>query len=344
MTVANGHTIPGLAKMRAIQFDRYGDYAELKLVARDQPAPEPGELLIRVTVAAVNPIDSTIRAGRFTGAKPPPLVPGQEACGVVVVGVDGVPEGARVLVRGGFGIVRDGTWEEFVTARPDQVLPAPRGLDDPSVAAAGSGYLAAALALERGGFASGASVLALGVGGAVGNATYQLSLARAASIVIGAVGSTAKAEIARSLGLKNVIDLSTEKLEEGVARLTGGKGVDLVVDTIGGSVTGAALKTLADDATLVALGYVAGPIAEINLQDLVRRRGRIQAVGLGRMPVDFVRGLFESMREEFERGALRPLVARSFPLEEAAEAQRFLDQERPFGKVVLQVTGQAVGQ
>jgi NADPH2:quinone reductase len=327
--------------MRAVTFDRYGDYDELKLVTRDRPLPAAGELLVRVTFAAVNPIDSTIRSGRFIGGKPPPLIPGQEACGVVVAGVDGVAEGTRVLVRGGFGMVSDGTWAEFVTARTDQVLRAPERLDDASVAACGSGYLAAALALDRGGFSPGNSVLSLGAGGAVGNATYQLARARGATIVIGTVGSTAKAELAQSQGFANIIDLSKEKLEEGVARLTGGRGVDLIVDTIGGAMTGTALKTLADDSTLVALGYVAGPLAEINLQDLVRRRGRIQAVGLGRMPVDFVRGLFESMRNEFERGDLRPVVARSFPLEQAAEAQRFLDQERPFGKVVLQIEGPA---
>jgi NADPH:quinone reductase len=325
--------------MRAIRFERFGDYAELKLVTLARPEPSSGELLIRVTVAAVNPIDSTIRSGRFAGAKAPPLVPGQEACGVVISGVDGVPENARVLVRGGFGVARDGTWAEYVTARPDQVLLAPRNLDDASVAAAGSGYLAAALAFDRGGFSSGINVLALGFGGAVGNATYQLARARGAATVIGTVSSTAKAEYARSHGFDSVIDLSTESLEDGVARLTDGRGVNLVVDTIGGSTTGAALKTLADDGTLVALGYVAGPQAQINLQDLVRRRGRIQAVGLARMPADFVHALFESMRDEFERGALKPIVARSYELEEAAEAQRFLDQERPFGKVLLQVDG-----
>ncbi len=325
--------------MRAVMIHRFGDYDELQLVAKDRPVPDAGELLIRVTVAAVNPIDSTIRSGRFPGAKPPPLIPGQEACGVVVVGVDGVPEGTRVLVRGGFGTVRDGTWAEFVTARTDQVLLAPAGLDDASVATCGSGFLAAALALNRGAFAPGNSVLALGAGGAVGNAVYQLARARGATIVIGTVGSTAKAELARSQGFENIIDLSKEKLEDGIARLIGSRGVDLIVDPIGGAMTGAALRTLADDGTLVVLGYVAGPLAEINLQDLVRRRGRIQGVGLGRMPVDFIRGLFESMRTEFEQGRLRPVVAQSFPLEQAADAQRFLDEERPYGKVVLQVAG-----
>lgn len=325
--------------MRAIRLDRFGDYAELKLVTVGRPEPSTGELLIRVTVAAVNPIDSTIRSGRFAGAKEPPLVPGQEACGVVVSGADGVAKGARVLVRGGFGTVRDGTWAEYVTARPDQVLLAPAKLDDASVAAAGSGYLAAALAFDRGGFAPGINVLALGAGGAVGNAAYQLARARGAGRVIGTVGSTRKADYARSHGFESVIDLSEESLGDGVARLTDGKGVHLVVDTVGGSTTCAALKTLADDGTLVALGYVAGPQAEINLQDLVRRRGRIQAVGLARMPAEFVRGLFESMRAEFERGDLKPVVARTYGLQEAAEAQRFLDQDRPFGKVLLQIEG-----
>src|SRR5712692_459716 len=132
-----------LADMRAVRFERFGDYSELKLVTLRRPEPSPGELLVKVTVAAVNPIDSTIRAGRFSGAKAPPMIPGQEACGVIVAGTDGgLMAGTRVLVRGGYGIVRDGTWQEFVTARSDQVTAAPDVLDDPAVAASGSGYLA----------------------------------------------------------------------------------------------------------------------------------------------------------------------------------------------------------
>lgn len=324
--------------MRAVLFDRHGDYSELKLVTRDRPLPSAGELLVRVTVAAVNPVDSTIRLGRFPAAKPPPLVLGQEACGVVVGGADSLlPEETRVLVRGGFGTVRDGTWQEFVAAPPEQLFTVSDRLDDAGVAASGSGYLAAALALKSAGFEPGMSVLALGFGGAVGNAAYQLARARGATRVIGTVGSHAKAELAGSLGFGDVIDLSTESVGDGVARITGGTGIDIAVDPVGGAITGAALRSLADGGTLVALGYVAGTQAEINLQDMVRRRARIQAVALGREPATSVRALYDEMREEFSRGLIRPVVARTFPLDQAAEAQRFLDEERPFGKVVLKV-------
>ncbi len=321
-----------------MRFDRFGDYSELKAVMLPDPEASADELLVRIMVAAVNPIDSTVRLGRFGGAKPPPLVQGTEACGVIVdSAVAEFPSGMRVLVRGGFGIVRDGTWQELVTARPDQVLSAPDGLDDTGVAASGSGFMAAALALERAGFAPGKSVLALGVGGAVGNATYQLARSRLAGLVVGTASSTAKAELARSHGLGNVIDLATESLEDGVKRATGGRGIDIVVDSIGGPVTGSALTTLADDGVLVALGYVAGAMASINLQNMVSKRARIVAISLARLPAPAARALYESMRQEFDSGVLRPLIARSFLLEDAAEAQRFLDQDRPFGKVVLKV-------
>jgi NADPH:quinone reductase-like Zn-dependent oxidoreductase len=324
--------------MRAVRFDRHGDYGELKLVTLERPEPSPGELLIRIVVAAVNPVDSTVRAGRFNGAKPPPMIPGQEAAGVVAGGgTRDCPDGTRVLIRGGFGTVRDGTWAELVVARPEQVLLAPEGLDDAAVAASGSGFLAAALALDRASFVTGKSVLALGVGGAVGNAVYQLARARGAAFVAGTAGSKAKADLALSAGFTHVIDLSSESVQEGVARLNGDRGVDIVVDSVGGNVTGAALSTLADDGTLVALGYVAGPRAEINLPEMVRKRARIQAVSLARMPAEIIRGLYEAMRDEFARGLIRPFVARSFPLEEAAQAQRHLDLDRPFGKVLLRV-------
>jgi NADPH:quinone reductase len=325
--------------MRAIRFDRHGDYSELKLVTLARPELGPAEILIRIMVAPVNPIDSTVRLGRFSGAKAPPLVPGQEAFGMIAGGAtSNFPEGTRVLVRGGFGIVRDGTWAEFVTARQDQIILAPAGLDDRAVAASGSGYLAAALALDRGGFAPGKSVLALAVGGAVGNAVYQLARARGAGLVIGTAGSTSKAELARLRGFANVIDVTTETIQDGVARLTDGRGVDVAVDSVGGSMTGAALRALADDGTLVALGYVGGINAEINLQEMVRKRSRVQAVSLARTPAELVRGLYEGMRDEFTRGVIQPLIARTFPLEQAADAQRYLDHERPFGKVVLQIS------
>ncbi len=322
--------------MRAIRFDEFGDYSVLRVVEVPVPRPGPGELLVKVAVAPVNPIDSTIRSGRFPAAKPPPTIPGQEACGRVAAGsAPGLGAGDRVLVRGGYGSVRDGTWAEYVTATAAQALPASDGLSDEAVAASGSGYLTAVLALEKGGFTAGQTVVVLGAGGAVGNATCQLARARGAGLVIGTVGSTAKTEAARSSGLEAVIDLSTESLPDGVARLTEGRGADIVIDPVGGALTGQAVTALADDGVVVVLGYVAGPAAEINLPAMVRKRARIQAIALGRTDPEVVRSFYESLREDFTSGALQPLVGRVFPLEQAAEAQRYLDAERPFGKVLL---------
>lgn len=305
----------------------------------DPPVPAPGEVLVRMLTAAVNPIDDVIRRGRFPGSKEPPLIPGGEGCGVVVSGGDpDWPQGARVLVRGGFGVTSDGTWREMVAASPESLYPVPDSLSDAQVAASGSGPFAGLLALEQGGFAPGQTVLVPAFGGAVGNAAWQIASALGAGRVITTAGTTAKAEAARALGAADVVDLSGESLPEAVGRLTGDAGVDLAVDSVGGSMTGQLVPCLATGGTIVVLGYVAGTRAEIDLQVLVRKRGRIVTASLVREPAQRQRRLWERLYPLLADGRLVPVVGRVFDLAEAAGAQRCLAEERPLGKVVLSIS------
>ena len=152
--------------MKAISFERYGYYDQLRL--KEVPAPEPadGEVLVRMTAAAVNPLDHTVRLGYFPRAKEPPLVLGNEGVGIVErPGASGLEEGTRVMMTGTYGVTRDGTWQEYVATGAGEVVPVPDGLTDAEAAAVPVAYLTARIALKVGGFSPGQSVLAPGVGG-----------------------------------------------------------------------------------------------------------------------------------------------------------------------------------
>lgn len=327
--------------MRAIRFDSFGDYSNLHLVDVPVPAVREGQVLVRMLTAAVNPIDETILRGLFPAAKDPPLVPGQEGCGIVVEDPTGTWQpGSRVLVRGGgLGIAGDGTWREMLVVKPDSLYPAPSTLGDDEVAASGTGFITAWFALRAGGFEPGATVLAPAFGGSVGNATAQLARRLGAAQVVTTTGTTGKADAARALGAEHVVDLSREDLVTAVMALTGNAGVSLAVDSVGGPMTDQLISCLGDDGTVVSVGYVGGRKAEIDVAQIVRKRARLVGISVARQPQDRVREALLELTDYFADGSLRPLVARAFALEEAPTALRVMSVDRPLGKVVLTLDG-----
>lgn len=324
--------------MKAIRFERYGGYDELRMAEVPDPEPADGEVLVRMTAAAVNPLDNTVRLGYFPMAEEPPLILGTEGVGVVEQpGASGLAEGTRVMFRGTYGVTRDGTWREYVAVEPGEVVPVPDSLTDAEAAAVPVAYLTAQLALKAGGFSARQSVLAPGVGGSVGNAAVQLARAQGASRVISSSGSTWKVERARELGYADVIDPSQEPLGEGVMRLTDGAGAELAIDSIGGPVVGQTLASLGQGGTLVTLGYPAGTQSTINLLDLIAKATRIVGFSLFVQPPEAFGEAWAIITKLLAEGRVKPPVSRTFPLEEAAEAQRYLVEDQPFGKVVLTV-------
>jgi len=287
--------------------------------------------------APVNPLDDVVRAGQFPLAKRPPLVLGDEGVGVVIEpGSSSFAPGTRVMVSGPYGVLQDGTWQEYLLAQPRELAPVPDGLSDAAAAGVPIAYLTAQLALTvAGGFVPGKSVLVPGVGGAVGNAAVQLAGAQGAARVITSAGSNHKAEQARAAGYVDVINLTHESLSAGVARLTGGAGVDVAIDSIGGHLTGEALASLGQGGTLVTLGYPAGTRASMNVTDLIWKATRVVGFNLFVQQPETVGEAYTAILSLLADRRIKPLVARTFPLDEAAAAQRYLKEERPFGKVVL---------
>ncbi|MFI5592415.1 zinc-binding alcohol dehydrogenase family protein [Amycolatopsis sp. NPDC051758] len=327
--------------MRAIQYDEFGEYDVLRAVDAPVPVPGPGQALVRLTLAGVNPLDDTVRRGKLPAAAvgPLPIRPGGFGVGVLAEpGASALPAGTRVVLSGGrYGVAADGTWAEYIAVDANHVLRIPDDVDDIAAAAltAAAGHLTAHLALtELARFRPGQSVLAPGVGGAVGQGGVDIARVLGAGAAITTATSTAKAERGRAAGFE-VIDLSTESLRDGVHRLTGGRGVDVVLDGVGGPLTAAALGALAVDGTLVSIGYAASTRTEIDVTDLIWKNTHVHGFRFALFTPEQINAANTHLLELLGRKEITPLVDRVFPLEEAAQAQRHLAEGSPFGRVLL---------
>jgi NADPH:quinone reductase-like Zn-dependent oxidoreductase len=150
-------------------------------------------------------------------------------------------------------------------------------------------------------------------------------------------GTTKKAEQARSAGYEHVIDLSKESLKDGVLRVTEGKGVDVVVDGVSGKLTGQALASLAYGGTVVVVGYAGGREAEVSITDIIWKAATIRGFTFRLFTKETVAAAREVLLEYLKEGALQPTIAKVFPLSEAAEAVRYLIEDRPYGRVLMEV-------
>jgi NADPH:quinone reductase len=321
--------------MRMIQATQFTGYQGLVQLDAPKPQIADGRVLVRVTAAGVTPLDHTIVTGGHPRAKAP-LVLGNEGAGVIEdAGTSGLAPGSRVAFTGGYGVAENGSWEDYVAVRTDDLLPIPVGIDDVLAASLPVAYLTAQIALDEAGFAPGKTVFTPAIGGSVGNATYQLAKARGAAAVISTAGSIVKATQARDHGYADIIDLSAENIGNGVRRITDGSGVDIVIESLGGAFIGDGLNSLAVGGTLVTIGYTAGRKAGIDVTDLIWKRARMAGFALLPQTPTVKRKAWEQVMALIIRGAVVPIVARTYPLEQATEALRYLHEDRPFGKVVL---------
>ena len=330
--------------MRAIRFDEYGDYNVLHLVDVPEPDPAPGEVVVKMAAAAVNPFDNTVRRG-WVPQVAAGLIQGNEGAGVVVGdGSAALPPGTRVMLMGAYGFARSGTWQEYLTAGPTEATKVPDNLTDVEAAAVPVAYVAAQLALTRAvRFEPGMTLLIPGVGGGIGNAAIQLAKAQGVGRVITSAGTTVKAEHARGLGYTDVVDLSKESLSAGVMRLTDGKGTDVALDSIGGDITGEALLSVAPGGRVIQMGYPGGTGLTVNSLTLIWSAlgaggsTSIEGFNIYFQPPEAYAAAWATVLPLLAEGTVRPAIDRTYPLEEAAEATRHLIEDRPFGKVVLTI-------
>src|ERR1700681_4824383 len=323
--------------MRAIEAETFSGYGGLRQIELPKPQPARERVLVRVTAAGVTPLDHTILSGGHPRAKAP-LVLGNEGAAVVEEGGGtDFPVGSRVVFTGPYGVSENGAYSEWLAVRKENLCLIPDNIEDISAAGVPVAYLTAQMTLSFAGFAKGKTVLSPAIGGSVGNAVTQIARAQGAKHAISATTNHSKAQQARSLGFDEVIDLSVEKLGDGVRRITEGYGADIVIDAMGGAILSEALGTLSTGGSLTTLGYAAGRKATIDFTDLIWKRASMKSFSLFAQPAEVWTTAWSVIFQLLQSGAVKPIVAKTFPLAEAADALRYLVEGRPFGRVVLTI-------
>jgi len=334
--------------MRAIVCHAPGDYHDLRVEEVERPVMREGGVRITVHYASISFSMALMIRGTYQRKFPMPFIPGAEVTGVVTEvapGVTSVKPGDRVLAIGDWG-----GYADEVVIPCHTVYPLPAEIDLRAATHLGMSYGTSYGGLFfRGGLRAGEHLLVLGAAGGVGLAAVELGVIAGAN-VIAAVGSAAKCDVARAHGAHHVIDLSHDDLRECVMRATGGYGLDVIYDPIGGDVAEAALRLLAMDGRIIVIGFASGKVPQFASNILLVKN--LSVVGfnwgayMGWSPIDDrarlepkVRPMYEEMFRWAVDGRLRPTVSAEFPLERFPEAMDYLVARKSTGKVVLRVGG-----
>ncbi len=324
--------------MKAVVVTRAGGPEVLSL--REVPAPEPdaGEILVRVRAAGINRADVLQRMGQYPA--PPGAradVPGLEYAGEVAalgIGAEGWKVGDRVM-----GLVPAGGYAEFVTVNEAVALRVPAAWSFEQAAAVPEAFITAHDAMVRQlGLRSGETVLIHAVGSGVGTAAVQLARAYGAR-AFGTSRSAQKLERARSLGLELGIDSSRDDFAQVVRKATAGQGVDVVLDLVGAPLLAGSIQALARGGRMIVVGLTGGRSAPIDLGAVLSKRltivGTVLRARTLAEKINVTAHFAAEVLPLLEGGIVRPVVERSFPLAEAAEAHRRLESNEVFGKLVL---------
>ena len=321
--------------MRAVQLERLEGPEGLKLV--DLPEPEAGDqVLIDVVAAGVSFPYLLLSKGQYQMKPPVPFVPGVEVAGVVrsAPAGAGVKAGDRVMA---FTML--GGWAEVVAAPPHMTFRVPEGWSFEAAAGTVMNYHTAHFALHRRGrLKAGETVLVHGAAGGVGTASVQVARGAGAR-VLAVVSSEEKAEVARSAGADKAL-LSTGDWVSQVKDATQGRGVDVVMDPVGGDIFDLSLKCLAPEGRLLVVGFAGGRIPEVKVNRLLLKNVDVVGVAWGAfvmMEPQLTQEIARGLAELAEKGFVEPLVGSTFPLEQAAQALRELESRKATGKVVLRV-------
>lgn len=334
--------------MKSVWIPRTGPPEVLEVRDGPDPTPGPGQVLVRVRAAGVNFADVMARLGLYPDAPKLPCVVGYEVAGLVEQtgpGVDGLRPGDRVLA-----MTRFGGYAEAVAVPVAQVFPLPAAMSFEEGAAIPVNYLTAVLMLRHfGNVRAGDRVLVHAAAGGVGMAAIQLCRIAGAEVI--GTASASKHALLREAGVAHAIDYRTQDFEREVRRLTNGRGVDIVLDATGAF--GKSYRALAPLGRLVCFGISGaatglGPSRLAALARIVRLpwfhpirlmndNKAVIGVNLGHLwdHLELLRREMLSLLSDYEAGRIRPVIARAFPLAEAAAAHRFIQERRNVGKVVL---------
>lgn len=322
--------------MRAVVFDQPGAPDVLRVGEAPDPQPAEGELLVKVHATAVNRADLLQRRGAYpppSGASP---ILGLELAGEVERPAGQWRAGDRVMA-----VVTGGGYAELAAVPAGVALPVPAGLSYEQAAAIPEAFLTAYLNLfTLGRLAADEAVLIHAGASGVGTAAIQLARAAGARVLVTA-GSDAKLALCSELGAEVAINYRREAFQERVREATGGRGVDLVLDFVGAPYWEPNLAALATGGRLMLIGFLGGSRGQIDLGPILTKSLTVAGTTLRRTPlaqkIALARAFADFALPRFERGELRPVIDRVYPLEQAAAAHSALEANQSAGKVVLRV-------
>lgn len=319
--------------MRAVQVTTLDGPTSVQLVELPDPVPTDAQLLVEVHAAGVSFPDVLLTKGQYQMKPALPFVPGAEVAGVVLSAPEGSSFGPGDRVAG-FPVF--GGFAEKVVCDPAMVFALPDAVSFAAGAALPMNYLTVDFALvRRGDLRAGETVLVQGAAGGIGVASIQLAKSLDAR-VIAVVSSPEKAEIARQAGADEVV--MVDGFLAAVKELTGGRGVDIVVDPVGGDRFTDNLRCLAPEGRLLVVGFTGGTIPEVKVNRLLLNNVSVVGVGWGAFWMhdpSYLAEQWARLHPHLASGHLDPLLGNSYPLERAADALLEIDERRALAKVLL---------
>lgn len=325
--------------MRAIEITQPGKPEVLQLCERPTPVLKAGEVLIRVHAAGINRPDVLQRMGKYPVPPGASDLPGLEVAGEIVDGDladSGFNKGDLVCA-----LVQGGGYAEYCAAPLGQCLPVPEGLSALEAATLPETYFTVwSNVFDRAQLSEGESLLVQGGSSGIGVTAIQLAKALGHR-VFATAGTDDKCRAVEALGAERGINYRDEDFVAVIKELTGGKGVDVILDMVAGDYVAREIDCLADDGRLVVIALLGGARANLDMGQVLRRRLHVTGSTLRPRPVAFKAAIADQLRAHawplFAQGKIKPVVHRVFPLAQAAEAHALMESSTHVGKIVLQV-------
>jgi NADPH2:quinone reductase len=323
--------------MRAIEITEFGGPDVLQLCERPLPQLKSGEVLIKVHAAGVNRPDVFQRQGNYPVPPGASDLPGLEVAGEIV---DGDLSGS-VFKKGDLvcALVQGGGYAEYCAAPLAQCLPVPQGLSALQAAALPENFFTVwSNVFERARLAPGETLLVQGGSSGIGVTAIQIAAALGHR-VFATAGSDDKCRACEELGAELAINYRTEDFEEVVKAATEGRGVDVILDMVGGDYLPREIKTLADDGRLVIIALLGGAKGQLDMSQILRRRLVVTGSTLRPRPVEFKAFIAQQLQERvwplLANGEVKPVIYKTFPLAQAAEAHALMESSAHVGKIML---------
>jgi putative PIG3 family NAD(P)H quinone oxidoreductase len=326
-------------KMRAVEIAKPGGPEVLVPASRPLPVPKSGEILVKVAAAGVNRPDVLQRMGLYPVPSDASDLPGLEIAGEVVA--CGSEARTWKVGQSVCALAHGGGYAEYCTVPEVQALPVPRGLSMAEAASLPETFFTVwSNVYDRGRLKPGETLLVQGGSSGIGVTAIQMAKAMG-NRVLATAGSDEKCAACVRLGADKAINYRTQDFQAEVLAATGGKGVNVVLDMVGGDYVPKELKCLADEGRLVFIAFLRGPKTELDINEVMRRRLVLTGSTLRPRPVEFKGAVARSLREHvwplIEAGKIKPVLFKTFPLAQAAEAHRLMESSQHIGKLVLTV-------